>query len=707
MYSFEGCTFEEDFQFSIAAFNYCHLTYMNKNLFLSLFTSNKEMEEPKTRISFFGRLRAKFRCRSAKLISPQPSLLTLDKSGSKILFASRRFGSNDEATGKRMIANIQKTLKSLYDDDDFAVFDCGSNATRLFQSPSVIKHMKTFPADLGSVPKVDTLISEANSILNWLSSGTILIEDYDPVINNQRLRPSFNRVAVILCGNTRHWIALMTLISTFRQPQPTMLKFRSELKRWRLKKYRFFKKSVLPSQNQRLEATFRFFPKERFENIKLRKIIISHAPIFDDSKRGSRVRLMVTNDQDLLIYSAQAGQDLHPNDNQIVFSVNKIISGDIRVKVFHVSTSGSQEMFSFWFHTADFETLNENSCLEFEKSHLDCPTEREGRFNENFRIGIIASPAIQVSRSSIGLIVCNHCFKPNQLPSTICAYCHRNINSLKFENVLLESEPLEVLEEEKEWEDDPPESAKLKQLSNLKLQSKISEAVMKIMEMFPCLPRSKLNDIRKHFMQNWADNAEENQTLVNEVIQEILSFESHFTPEVGCPINTPLGSGIFQGNNICVLNDGEQILSYKLKFPWGTGFIQKVQCSIMLDFPTPYLEGASQSPLLPQTTQSQYDLDEMIARSLQAEFDEGFHEHRISHSTSVTSLPVHTFVKRKGVTKNHGDSMCMVCQHQFQPGDQLRTLPCFHQFHVECVDGWLFQKGRCPLCKTDINEHIH
>ena len=32
----------------------------------------------------------------------------------------------------------------------------------------------------------------------------------------------------------------------------------------------------------------------------------------------------------------------------------------------------------------------------------------------------------------------------------------------------------------------------------------------------------------------------------------------------------------------------------------------------------------------------------------------------------------------------------------------VRTLPCDHEFHCECVDRWLLAKRTCPLCKGNI-----
>jgi len=45
---------------------------------------------------------------------------------------------------------------------------------------------------------------------------------------------------------------------------------------------------------------------------------------------------------------------------------------------------------------------------------------------------------------------------------------------------------------------------------------------------------------------------------------------------------------------------------------------------------------------------------------------------------------------------------CMVCLEDFCVGDECKTLPCLHRFHVNCIDRWLCQNASCPLCKRSI-----
>lgn len=65
-------------------------------------------------------------------------------------------------------------------------------------------------------------------------------------------------------------------------------------------------------------------------------------------------------------------------------------------------------------------------------------------------------------------------------------------------------------------------------------------------------------------------------------------------------------------------------------------------------------------------------------------------------------------LKADGTSKTSEDELtCSVCLEQVTVGDLLRSLPCLHQFHVNCIDPWLRQQGTCPICKHQVSDGWH
>ncbi|PWA74291.1 E3 ubiquitin-protein ligase RING1 [Artemisia annua] len=43
---------------------------------------------------------------------------------------------------------------------------------------------------------------------------------------------------------------------------------------------------------------------------------------------------------------------------------------------------------------------------------------------------------------------------------------------------------------------------------------------------------------------------------------------------------------------------------------------------------------------------------------------------------------------------------CSICLEEFKENQTIRTLICQHEFHVDCIETWLYQKNVCPLCRN-------
>ncbi|KAL5580953.1 hypothetical protein UlMin_013395 [Ulmus minor] len=59
--------------------------------------------------------------------------------------------------------------------------------------------------------------------------------------------------------------------------------------------------------------------------------------------------------------------------------------------------------------------------------------------------------------------------------------------------------------------------------------------------------------------------------------------------------------------------------------------------------------------------------------------------------------------KTDGNVKAIDDELtCTICLEQVSRGELVRSLPCLHQFHTNCIDPWLRQQGTCPVCKYKV-----
>lgn len=72
----------------------------------------------------------------------------------------------------------------------------------------------------------------------------------------------------------------------------------------------------------------------------------------------------------------------------------------------------------------------------------------------------------------------------------------------------------------------------------------------------------------------------------------------------------------------------------------------------------------------------------------------------------ISSLPVRVF-SGPGATSDspdRGDSQaCSVCLEDYSAGSSVKTLPCLHCFHADCIDRWLRLNTSCPVCKHSLS----
>jgi len=70
----------------------------------------------------------------------------------------------------------------------------------------------------------------------------------------------------------------------------------------------------------------------------------------------------------------------------------------------------------------------------------------------------------------------------------------------------------------------------------------------------------------------------------------------------------------------------------------------------------------------------------------------------------ISDLPTYKFKSEmaNGLGENDTRRKCQVCQCDYESQETIRTLPCGHCFHSECVDQWLGLNDCCAYCRKSI-----
>jgi len=62
-------------------------------------------------------------------------------------------------------------------------------------------------------------------------------------------------------------------------------------------------------------------------------------------------------------------------------------------------------------------------------------------------------------------------------------------------------------------------------------------------------------------------------------------------------------------------------------------------------------------------------------------------------SNRINSLPVSIAMQNEP---------CCICLVEIEKSQQMKTLPCLHHFHIECIDKWLQINACCPIDKKQV-----
>ncbi len=80
--------------------------------------------------------------------------------------------------------------------------------------------------------------------------------------------------------------------------------------------------------------------------------------------------------------------------------------------------------------------------------------------------------------------------------------------------------------------------------------------------------------------------------------------------------------------------------------------------------------------------------------------DQSYQEH-LEQSNEVTNRTLNV-IKREFNKELDSEYGCMICQENFEEGDELAELACQHKFHYNCLDEWIKRRTVCPFCEADI-----
>ena len=73
-----------------------------------------------------------------------------------------------------------------------------------------------------------------------------------------------------------------------------------------------------------------------------------------------------------------------------------------------------------------------------------------------------------------------------------------------------------------------------------------------------------------------------------------------------------------------------------------------------------------------------------------------------AHPKQIKPLQSRESMKRIHKNEENMRDPCSICIVEYKNGDKMKTLPCKHKFHKNCIDKWLGIKSDCPMCKYNL-----
>jgi hypothetical protein len=71
--------------------------------------------------------------------------------------------------------------------------------------------------------------------------------------------------------------------------------------------------------------------------------------------------------------------------------------------------------------------------------------------------------------------------------------------------------------------------------------------------------------------------------------------------------------------------------------------------------------------------------------------------------SQINRLPTYTIKPNSKTSSPEEENNCLICLEPKEVNQEVRLLPCFHDFHRECIDKWLSESCSCPIDKAKIS----
>lgn len=75
----------------------------------------------------------------------------------------------------------------------------------------------------------------------------------------------------------------------------------------------------------------------------------------------------------------------------------------------------------------------------------------------------------------------------------------------------------------------------------------------------------------------------------------------------------------------------------------------------------------------------------------------------------IQQLPTYIYRGQNGERSDASQATtpdCLVCRCGFEVGEEIKSLPCFHSYHSDCIDSWLCLNKVCPVCQFSIDTQL-